>query len=341
MSHEITIRLDGKAEMAYVGGEPWHGLGSQLAPGASMDTWLQAAGMDWDVQRAPVTYVTNADANTFRAWDDNHVLFRGDTAAPLGLVSKDYKVVQPKAVLEFFRDLATDNKLTLETAGTLKGGRLYWALAKMKAEADIGKGDHLKGYVLLSTSADGSRRTRGLMTSVRVVCWNTLSQADSGKGNSEVNVSHRSIFDEKQAKIDLGLADDSFNTLVANAKVLSKMKLSSKDAINFTLQLLSGKLPTELTKEETDKTLASKHAQCIAALYAGQGQGSDLGTSKGTAWGLVNAVTEFVDHAYPSRSLENRLYRAWFGNSQRLKRDAMNVAMAMANGKKQELKAVS
>lgn len=332
--HNLTIKLNGKAEMAYVGEKPWHSLGQDLKPGASIETWLEAAGMNWEVSRSPITFGgLDAKGKSWQqSWDENHALYRSDTHSPLGLVSKDYKAVHPKQVLEFFRDLAASNHCTLETAGTLKGGRVYWALAKINdAEGDVGKGDRMKGYVLLSSSADGSRKTRGKKTTVRVVCWNTLSMADGGKGEGcEVNVSHRSVFDEKQAKIDLGLAEDSFSTFMTQAKALAKIKLSPTEAANFTLQLLGGKLPAELTKEETTEILATKHAQCIAALYSGQGKGSQLATSKGTAWGLVNAVTEFVDHAYPSRSIENRLHRAWFGNSERLKNDALNIAMAMA-----------
>ncbi|WP_240327433.1 hypothetical protein [Burkholderia sp. IDO3] len=33
--------------MAYVGAEPWHGLGNKLAPKQPLEVWAQAAGMDW------------------------------------------------------------------------------------------------------------------------------------------------------------------------------------------------------------------------------------------------------------------------------------------------------
>ena len=37
--------------MAYTGQTSWHGLGNLLPPQQSLDTWLQAAGMDWTIER--------------------------------------------------------------------------------------------------------------------------------------------------------------------------------------------------------------------------------------------------------------------------------------------------
>ena len=101
MAHELTIRKSGTAEMAYAGDTPWHGLGQQLAEGAPIETWLTAAGMDWRIQRSKVRYSTaRDDAEGSQVWDDQHVLFRSDTKAPLGIVSDGYKAVQPREVVE-------------------------------------------------------------------------------------------------------------------------------------------------------------------------------------------------------------------------------------------------
>ena len=59
MAHELTIRNDGYAEMAFVGETPWHGLGQELEAGAGMEQWRKAAGMDWTIESAPVQYVTS------------------------------------------------------------------------------------------------------------------------------------------------------------------------------------------------------------------------------------------------------------------------------------------
>ncbi len=330
MSHMIT-NTNGKNEIAYVGETPWHGLGQQLERGASIETWLEAAGMNWKVQRSKVRYATAAGQAmpAMREWPEHHVLFRSDTKAPLGLVSDHFKVVQPKQILEFFRDLCATNRFSLETAGTLRGGSVYWALAKIDEQAAIAAGDVMLGYVLLSTACDGSRRTTAKNVAERVVCKNTLDMADGETGKQEVTVSHRSVFDEKEVKMDLGLVHDSFAKFMRDARELAKFKLPKQGAVDLTLALLSGDNYTALTKDEREAVLGSKHAQAIARLYAGAGRGSNLASANGTAWGFLNAVTEYVDHHYPARSNENRLNSAWFGFGERMKNDALKKTLAL------------
>lgn len=330
MSHDIT-NTNGKNEIAYVGEKPWHGLGQELQRGASIETWLTAAGMDWKVQRAKVRYPVAAGVapDAFMEWPEQHVLFRSDTKRPLGMVSDHFKVVQPRQVLEFFRDLCATNRYSLETAGTLRGGAVYWALAKIHDEENVCLGDKMRGYILLSTACDGSRRTTGKNVAERVVCRNTLEMADGEKGCREVRVSHRSVFDEAAVKTDLGLAHDSFATFMKSARELARRKLTRSEAVDLTLALLGGDGYAEFDQAKRDEVIGSKHAQAIATLYAGSARGADLPSAKGTAWGYLNAVTEYVDHFFPSRSDENRLDSAWFGFGARLKNNALAKTLAL------------
>jgi hypothetical protein len=68
----------------------------------------------------------------------------------------------------------------------------------------------------------------------------------------------------------------------------------------------------------------------VQAMYEGKGQGAELASAAGTAWGLLNAVTEFVDHEKRARSQENRLDSAWFGQGAALKQRALDYALQMA-----------
>jgi len=170
MAHEITIRADGYAEMAFVGETPWHGLGQALDPNSDLATWRKAAGMDWTIESAPVEFIG-------QDFEGQNVLYRSDTKAPLSVVSNRYKAVQPAEVLEFFDNLVKENGFRLHTAGTLFGGKRMWALAETGKFGEIVKDDGVGGFLLLSTSADRSLATTARFTSVRVVCNNTLSMA--------------------------------------------------------------------------------------------------------------------------------------------------------------------
>ena len=100
MSHEIDLST-GLPAIAYVGERPWHELGEKLPEGQSIEVWLKAARLEWELRRLPVQYLVDGKLRTM---DDRFGLVRSDTHAALSVVSGDYQIVQPKEVLEFYRD---------------------------------------------------------------------------------------------------------------------------------------------------------------------------------------------------------------------------------------------
>src|SRR4030095_1465606 len=135
-----------------------------------------------------------------------------DTGTALSIVSGDYQIVQPKEVLEFYRELVSLHGYTLETAGALNGGRKVWALARTGKTADFGSGgtDRLTAYVLLATSCDKTLATTVAFTSIRVVCQNTLffaTQDIKKKKRPQLKIPHNVLFDQTQVNSELGLSD--------------------------------------------------------------------------------------------------------------------------------------
>lgn len=187
--------------IAYTGQTPWHGLGNHLPPQQSLDVWLQAAGMDWTIEQSDVLYQGSSGLHTY---PDSKVLYRTDTLAPLSVVSQRYNVVQPHEVLHFYQDLVEAGGFELETAGSLKGGRKLWALAKTGQDLVLKGGDLVKSYLLLATSCDGTLCTTAQFTSVRVVCNNTL-QVAVGNQTGAIKVPHSIQFDASAVKQALGL----------------------------------------------------------------------------------------------------------------------------------------
>lgn len=167
--------------MAYAGQVPWHGIGSQLAPGQSIEVWRERAGMNWSLEEAEVRFAAEAeDQYPVRAFPGQKVLYRSDTKRPLAVVSNRYQVVQPREILEFYRDLTRYSGFELETAGVLRGGRKFWALARTGQGVALKGQDQVNGYLLLATACDGTLATTAQFTSVRVVCNNTLPDRFDG-----------------------------------------------------------------------------------------------------------------------------------------------------------------
>ncbi len=201
MAHEIDFS-NKRANMAFVGQTPWHGLGSKLPAGADIETWRTAAGLAWNVAETETLFKYDGE---IRVVPDTKVLLRSDTRAPLSVVSKWYDTVQPGEVLGFFDDLVRAGGFELETAGALRGGKRIWALARVGEEAKIVDGDMIKPYLLLATSYDASMATTAQFTTVRVVCNNTLS-AVIGNGEQKVKIPHLSKFDAKAVRDQLTIA---------------------------------------------------------------------------------------------------------------------------------------
>lgn len=326
----VTIRSNGMAEMAYTGDKPWHGHGQYLEPGASEERWLQASGMDFRFQRAKVRYAIEhgAGPESFRTMDDRVVIFREDNKAPMAIVSDGYKVTQPKQVLGWMMDKARKHGFQLETAGTLFGGRRFWALASIGESALIVPKDKVGGYVLLCSSCDGSLMNTGMFTSVRVVCNNTLGMALGGQGKHKQ--SHRSIFDGDAMDKALGLAHDTFGAFTLKARALAEKQVSKERAERLMVALLAPKmLEKEPTYTELEKLTSSSGFCKIMALFNGGGKGALMDGVRGTAWGWVNSVTEYVDHHQRATSTENRLNSAWFGPGEQLKARALELATAL------------
>jgi len=327
MAHQIDTTSLNRASYASTQRE-WHGLGELMPAGQDVDAWATAAGMEYKIQRAVIRYATErlspeAPMHNLRSLDEKLVLFRSDTGAPLGVVSDSYKVVQPREVLEFFREWALANSVTIESAGVLFGGKRYFATAKMGDGVFVdgaGGKDKVVPYVLLSTSADGSLATEGRITTVRVVCNNTLRMAS--KGASSFKVSHRSTFKADECRGIIEAAHEEFGAFMATSRKLASIKVESRLAEDMTALLLT--TPTR----DKDAARDSAGFTRIMSLFQGGGKGSTLETARETAFGWLNACTEYVDHHVRARSDENRTAAALWGPGADLKQRALEIALA-------------
>lgn len=316
MAHLIDLS-NHRANMAFVGQTPWHGLGTQLPADQPLETWRIAAGLDFTYELAPVQFL---DGETF---PDRRVIYRSDTRAPLSVVSTRYHMVQPGEVLEFFRDLTEDHGFTIETAGSLKDGAVIWALAKTGRTFALSN-DETRQYVLLMTSCDATLATRATLTSVRVVCWNTLSAALRREAANLIVTRHNVKFDAGAVKRNLGLVDDTWDSFAANADRLATKRLADVDVKEALIHIF-GDPDAPVDKQPQQRAMAQ-----VFELYSGRGRGSSLPSARGTAWGGLHAVTEYIDHHARENKPGARLASAWTGRGETIKSRALETFTALA-----------
>lgn len=343
MSHELDFSK-GKAAIAYRGETPWHGHGQLILPQDSIDDIRIKAGLDYDVVKTPVMFNCQAapplmvdgsvvdTGERIGTFKQNQVLYRSDTNAPLSVVGEHYRVVQPKEVVEFYRDLCADFGFEVEVVGALQGGRKVWALANTKNAFALRGEDQVKGYLLLATSYDGTMATQARFTSVRVVCNNTLSLARMSK--AQVSVPHSKTFDANLVKrqLHVGPAWEQFNERAAK---MSERVVSKDEVVQLFMQAYY-KLATpgevrefheaEGNEDKVKKTLS----RLTYALF--ESPGAQLASARGTLWGALQAVTFDVDHNLPSRDAGSRLTKSWFGDGDSIKNRAFDFASELLEG---------
>jgi phage/plasmid-like protein (TIGR03299 family) len=291
--------------------------------GASIEEWRDQAGMNWVVEESPLYFqTTNPQGFPYKQFPNRKVLYRSDTMAPLSVVGKNFNVVQPAEVLEFFRDLTEQHGMVLSTAGCLFGGSRFWALAETGCEAEITKGDIVKGNLLFVTSVDGTLSNTAKFVSTRVVCNNTLSVAMKERGRVMVRKSHRGIWDPTKTKIDLGLIDSSWNSFMANLRRLSDRKMNDTEVKTFFKKtFFDPKL------EENDQTNGTvDRVNSLMSLYS-HGAGAEY--AYGTAFGALNAITNLFTHGTSRQRIPDRKFWGAFFDNDRIKDTALSNLLAM------------
>jgi len=361
MSHCLTERADGFVEMAWHGMTPWHKLGQEMRAGASLDEWRQQAGMDWEIQSAPVQFVAGDDVHNVaphqdllapprspqtRGFPRRQVLYRSDNQHGLGVVSNRYHAVQPREVLNFFARFMDRQGFAMSAAGTMRKGAVLWATAKTGQNGAMKDGDELSQYVLLSTSCDGSSATEVRLTQVRVVCANTLALARNAAPSVKLPHSIRFNVDNMHknlAEMELGALQMPFDEFMATARRLAERQVSVQKTQDFlaavTARMRSGFMAAKFDpavcladqafEPQSELLQKSDAFTTMLRLFEGEGRGADLRGSRGTAWGLLNAVTEYVDHHNKGnrrQDVSDRYYSAWMGRGKSLKQEALAMA---------------
>lgn len=334
-------------QMAYVGETPWHGLGNILTPNQPIEVWAAQAGMDWRIESSDVSYMAqNARGQSMiLPFKEQRVLYRSDTHAPLSVVSQRYQEVQPLEILEFYRDLTEQSGFELETAGVLKGGKKFWALARTGQTSTLKGKDVSNGYILLATACDGTLATTAQFTSIRVVCNNTLAIALRGQSSSAgaVKVPHSTKFDAEKVKQQLGISVRAWDEHMYEMKQLSQRKVTQGEAAAFLDAVFNNTSMSVQDQEEniiqfylnvanqaSNKTEPNGRAMSkVMNMFNGKGRGADLSSAKDTAYGLLCAITEFADHERRAMSTDHRLDSAWFGTGAGLKQRGLEQALRL------------
>ena len=314
MAHNIEM-VDGKAQMAYAGDVPWHGLGTRVPGDLTPEQMLDAAGLNWEVNKVPA-FAKVAGKNVNVGWS---ALVRSSDEKIIDVVSEDWNPVQNSEAFEFFNDFIAEGDMEMHTAGSLCDGKIVWALAKVKDSFELFGGDKVDSYLHFTNFHKYGCSTDVRFTPIRVVCNNTLTLSLNTKVERMVKISHRREFNGDQTKLMLGVAAEKLAKYKEMAQFLGSKRYSDENVVEYFKRVFPA-------SENAKRSEITKNARTALGILETQ-PGAEY--AAGSWWQAFNATTYMTDHLI-GRSTDTRMTSAWYGSNKNLKVRALETAIEMA-----------
>lgn len=300
---------------------PWHKLG-QIVEAMTSEEAMRLGGLNFEIGLEPIYVVgeklllnevkshgnviknTISDNSPVEYYDrktikGKYATKRLDNHFPLGVVGSRYEVIQNYEAFDFFDRAIGEGHSQYETAGVLGNGETIFITAKLPNYIRVADED-IDNYLLFTMAHDGSGAIMAMFTPTRVVCNNTLSIA-IGEAKNKVTFRHTKSAKEKMQNLDkvLGMTNIIQEEMNKNFSILQDITIPNNTIEDLMIDCLG--LPTI---EETGKlsTKADNILQSALDYYKfGFGQ-KDI---HGTAWGVFNGVTGYLQNVKNFRSDES------------------------------------
>lgn len=294
MAHDIA-NINGQD--CFFGSEAaWHGLGQVVNGARSWSEVIDLAGLNWTVEKQRLFDERGKEIDYFG-------IFR-DGLHFLGAVGANYTPIQNADAFAFVDALlSVENGAHYESAGALGKGERLWTLARIPHDFEVVSGDAHKTYLLFSTSHDGSLAATAKITSVRVVCNNTLNQALALNG-SFARVKHTADAQNKLERARLMMGNAVKNVSDLREKPALSSRMLDKETY---LSCIDRLFPPSLEADGTAKQSTRRDNIVLAFSRLFESNDKDAFPSiRGTAYNLLNAVTEYTDHFRSTRIAVDR-----------------------------------
>ena len=335
MAHNINYnQRTGRYSFFSVQQKAWHGLGQIVEDYPTSEEAIKFAGLDYEVVKSPLftkgsSLIETEDGVKLGSSElevsDYFANIRTDNNAVLGVVGKDYHIVQNCEAFSFFDSIVGSNKgILYETAGALGNGERIFITAKLPDYIRVGNGDDItEKYIFLTTSHDGSGSITAAFTPVRIVCQNTLNASLRNMTNV-VRIKHTSGAKQRieTAHKVMGLANTMSNQLEGMFNEWSKIRISDDDVKQLIqVSLCPNKKTLELLKKGDEDEVSTMFKNTVedAFAYAMMSETQQMETTKGTLFGAYNAVTGYFQNVRKYRDNESKLQSIVMGGTAQLK----------------------
>lgn len=334
MSHQVE-------KMFSVREMPWHY--SQTGDKTTIvqeypDNWAEArtlAGLDWDpIEETPFRRVivmneAGEPEEKFEQVPGFKWIARSDNGLILDSALTQYELITNSDMGDIIEMMMEGNKVEFETGGCLDDGRKVWALMRVGDLLEI-KGDPspTARYIALLNSHDGHGACKAIATNVRVVCANTWHYADTQSDASGTCFSfhHRANWRQhlKDVKADvvaaLSGADKEMKAYAEIADDMMGKKVTLEQELRFVDEFIYPTREEHKLKPKALENVAAARNQVFGVMESQTCEGI-----RGTAYGLMQAGGEYLDHIRKFKNGSTYLGRTVLGTEERKVR-ARNLA---------------
>ncbi|MFI5452252.1 DUF932 domain-containing protein [Pedobacter sp. UC225_61] len=320
----------------------WHNLGQIISDYPTSAEAIKHAQLDYLVEKRPL--FTYDSENQNRQTDliipevevnDFYATVRTDTDQVLGVVGKDYHVVQNIDAFTFFDSIVGGKDgILYETAGALGKGEKIFITAKLPDYIRVGRNDLIEQYLFLTTSHDGYGSITAAFTPVRIVCQNTLNAAMRSKSNC-IKIRHTSSATDRLKQAHELL--DITNLLALEMEELfnswAKIRITDSEVKKLVqMAMAPNKETLQSLQSNRYEQLSSIYTNSISAVldYAGSHESQQDYTTKGTLYGAYNAVNGYFQNVRNYKDEESKFKSIMYGTALQRNQTAFDLCKSFA-----------
>ncbi len=333
MAHNINFNEQtGKHSFFSVQQKAWHGLGQIVEGYPTSAEALKFAGLDYVVEKRNLFTYDNenqaADADIEIKIPEIVVpnyfaTVRTDNEAVLGVVGKDYEVVQNTDAFSFFDAIVGGDGIQYETAGALGKGERIFITAKLPKYIKVGNDDLIEQYLFLTTSHDGGGSIMAAFTPVRIVCNNTLNAALRNHSNS-IKIRHTANVKDRleEAHKLMGITNQLSTELEGIFNRWTKVRITDPEVKKLIqLALVPNKEVLQNIQAGKDDELSTcfQNMTDAAFEYAMSNESQMLPTTEGTLFGAYNAVTGYFQNVRNYKNDEAKIKSILYGGTAQMR----------------------